>query len=256
MHALPGLDYLAIFLGGICAGVMNAVAGGGTLVSFPILLWAGRDPILANATNALALWPGSLAGAWGFRREIAAVPRLLKLLLPAAIVGGVLGGWLLLATPTKVFAGIVPFLILFATALLAAKSVLTHLQRGAARTATPAHAAVLFAAQLAVSVYGGYFGAGMGILMLAALGLYGVADFHERNALKNLLSATTNGLASLFFALAGAIRWDDAIVLGTGSVVGGLLGAAVGRRLSSRTLEGIAIAVGVIATASLLLRAR
>jgi hypothetical protein len=255
MQAFPGIDYLAIALGGVGAGILNAVAGGGTLVSFPILLWAGRDPILANATNSLALWPGSLAGAWGLRREIKALPRLLKLLVPAAVLGGVAGGWLLLATPTKVFSGFVPYLILFATVLLAAKSVLARLGgQPKAETRTTRHAAVLFIGQLAVSVYGGYFGAGMGILMLAALGLYGLADFHERNAIKNLLAATTNGLASLFFVLAGAIRWDDALALGVGSVMGGLIGAAVGRRLSSRALEGVAIAVGVVATISFILR--
>jgi uncharacterized membrane protein YfcA len=254
MHTIPGLDYLAIFFGGLCAGVLNAVAGGGTLVSFPILLWAGRDPILANATNALALWPGSLAGAWGFRREIIRLPRLLKSLVPTAVAGGLAGGWLLLATPSKVFSSFVPYLILFATAILAAKSVLARLgaKPGAERTRT--HALILFIAQLGVSVYGGYFGAGMGILMLAALGLYGVSDFHERNALKNLLSATTNGFAGIFFIVSGAIRWDDALVLGAGSVAGGLLGAGVGRRLSSKVLESVAIVVGVVATLSLVLR--
>ena len=254
MHTFPGLDYLAIFFGGLCAGIMNSVAGGGTLVSYPILLWAGRDPILANATNALALWPGSLAGAWGFRREIVRLPRLLKFLVPAAVLGGLVGGWLLLATPSKVFAAFVPYLILFATALLAAKSLLARLGAGkptAHHSST--HAVILFVVQFVVSVYGGYFGAGMGILMLATLGLYGLSDFHERNALKNLLSATTNGLASIFFAAAGAIRWGDGLILGAGAVVGGLLGAAVGRRLSSRTLEAAAIVVGLIATVSLLL---
>jgi hypothetical protein len=165
MHLLPGLDYLAIFAGGVCAGILNAVAGGGTLVSFPILLWAGRDPILANATNALALWPGSLAGAWGFRREIAALPRLLKFLVPAAVVGGLLGGWLLLATPSKVFAGFVPYLILFATLLLAAKSVLPGLGGKPSPASGRGRSTLLFAGQLLVSVYGGYFGAGMGILI-------------------------------------------------------------------------------------------
>lgn len=256
MHAFPWLDYLAVFFGGLCAGVMNSVAGGGTLVSYPILLWLGRDPILANATNALALWPGSLAGAWGFRREIAQVPRLLKLLVPAAVIGGVAGGWLLLATPSKLFAGVVPFLILFATVVLAAKSVLARLGKTSSAPPGGRRAVVLFVAQLGVSVYGGYFGAGMGILMLAALGLYGVADFHERNALKNLLSATTNGLAGIFFILANAIRWDDGLALGAGSVVGGLVGAAVGRRVSSKVLEAVAIVVGVVATASLILGRR
>jgi uncharacterized membrane protein YfcA len=256
MHAFPGLDLLAIFLGGLCAGLMNAVAGGGTLVSYPILLWLGRDPIVANATNALALWPGSLAGAWGFRREIVRLPRLLKVLVPAAILGGLVGGWLLLATPSKLFSAFVPYLILFATAVLAAKSVLTRILRKPTGGHTGARALVLVVAQFAVSVYGGYFGAGMGILMLAALGLYGLSDFHERNAMKNLLAATTNGVASIFFTAAGAIRWGDSVVLGAGAVVGGLVGAAVGRRLSSRTLEMAAIVVGLVATVSLLLGRR
>jgi uncharacterized protein len=256
MHAFLGIDLLAIFLGGLCAGIMNSVAGGGTLVSYSILLWVGRDPIVANATNALALWPGSLAGAWGFRREIARLPRLFKFLVPAAILGGLAGGWLLLATPSKVFSAFVPYLILFATLVLAAKSVLTRLGGKTAAKTTSGHAMTLFIAQFAVSVYGGYFGAGMGILMLAVLGLYGLSDFHERNAIKNLLSAATNGVASIFFAAAGAIRWGDSLVLGAGAVVGGLVGASVGRRLSSRTLEMAAIVVGLVATVSLVLHRR
>jgi len=170
------------------------------------------------------------------------------------LLGGLAGGWLLLATPSKVFSGFVPYLILFATAVLAAKSLLTRLGGKPVAKRGGAPALILFVAQLAVSVYGGYFGAGMGILMLAALGLYGLSDFHERNAVKNLLSAATNGVASIFFAAAGAIRWGDGLVLGAGAIAGGLLGAAVGRRLSSRTLEAVAIVVGLVATISLLLR--
>jgi uncharacterized membrane protein YfcA len=256
MHAFPGLDYLAIFLGGLCAGILNSVAGGGTLVSYPILLWAGRDPVVANATNALALWPGALAGAWGFRREITRLPGLVRFLVPAAALGGLAGGWLLLATPSKVFASFAPYLILFATALLAAKSVLTRLGGKSTTARTRSQALVLFAVQFAISVYGGYFGGVMGILMLAALGIYGVSGFHERNAIKNILSATTNGLASIFFAAAGAIRWGDGLVLGAGAVMGGLVGASVGRQLSSRTLEMAAIVVGLVATASLILGRR
>ena len=254
MQTIFGFDYLAIFLGGVGAGILNSVAGGGTLVSYPILLWAGRDPIIANATNSLALWPGSLAGAWGLRREIAAVPRLLKVLVPAAVLGGVGGGALLLATPSKVFAAFVPYLILFATAVLAGKALLTRPRTQASEPASAQRTTVLFAAQFLVSVYGGYFGAGMGILMLAALGLYGVASFHARNAVKNLLAATTNGVASIFFTAAGAIRWSDGLALGAGAIVGGLIGAAVGRRLSAKTLEKVAILVGIVATLSLILR--
>jgi uncharacterized membrane protein YfcA len=254
VQTIWGLDYAAIFLSGIAAGILNSVAGGGTLVSYPVLLWAGRDPILANATNSLALWPGSLAGAWGLRREIAAVPRLLKVLVPAALLGGVAGGALLLATPSKVFAAFVPYLILFATAVLAGKTLLTRPRSPADGKHPSGRTVVLFFAQTLVSIYGGYFGAGMGILMLAALGLYGVTDFHERNAVKNLLAAATNGVASLFFTAAGAIRWGDGLALGAGAIVGGLIGAAVGRRLSAKTLEKVAIVVGVVATLSLILR--
>ena len=161
---------------------------------------------------------------------------------------------MLLATPGKVFAAFVPYLILFATVVLAAKSLLTHQRRQASAPVPATRTAVLFVAQVLVSVYGGYFGAGMGILMLAALGLYGMADFHERNAVKNLLAATTNGVASLFFTAAGAIRWRDGAALGAGAIVGGLIGASVGRRLSAKTLEKVAILVGIIATLSLILR--
>jgi len=236
------------------AGVLNSVAGGGTLISYPVLLLLGRDPIIANATNALALWPGSLASAWGFRREIRAIPALLRVLLPAAILGGFLGGYLLIATPVKLFSGFVPYLILFATALLAIKSLLA---RWTAATPHPSPIAAsfwLFLGQLAISIYGGYFGAGMGILMLAVYGLFGLRDFHDRNALKNLLSATTNGIAGLFFITRGAIHWRDTAILGLGAIVGGLLGAGVGRKVSSRTLEYVAILVGIIATLSLALR--
>src|SRR5687767_11029443 len=118
----------AIFGAGVAAGAVNAIAGGGTLISFPVLLWLGRDPIVANASNAVALWPGSMASAWGFRRELAAAPRLLGLLLPASAVGAIIGGYLLLETPTRLFGRLVPWLILAATLLIALKRPLTALR--------------------------------------------------------------------------------------------------------------------------------
>jgi len=252
--AIIGNDTLAVFGGGLFAGILNAVAGGGTLISYPILLWLGRDPIVANATNALALWPGSLSGAWGFRREIRAIPALLRSLVPAAILGGLLGGFLLIATPVKLFSGLVPYLILFATALLAIKSLLGRWTAPPPSPAKSGNIGIgLFLGQFAISIYGGYFGAGMGILMLATFGLFGLQDFHERNAVKNLLSATTNGCAGIFFIVRGAIHWRDTMVLGAGAIVGGLIGAGVGRRVSSRTLEYVAILVGIIATLTLAL---
>lgn len=251
----PG-EALVIFAAGLGAGMINAVAGGGTLLSFPLLVWAGRDPIVANATNALALWPGALAGALAFRREVKSAPRLLGLLVAPSVLGALFGGWLLLATPSHVFAGVVPFLVLVATVVVAGQRALVRwfaIDDAGARTARGAVA--LVGAQLIVSIYGGYFGAGMGILMLAALGLYGVADIHQRNGLKNVLGAIINGVAGIYFAVSGAVAWADAALLATGAVVGGYSGAAVGRRLPRRVAEGIVVFVGLAATAALFLRA-
>jgi uncharacterized membrane protein YfcA len=253
-------DGIAIFGAGIGAGVINAVAGGGTLLSFPVLVWAGRDPIVANATNALALLPGSLAGALGFRRELAQAPRLLKLTLPPAVVGAMVGSWLLLATGSRVFSSIVPYLVMAATLLLALQRPLRRLVDAHELPAGDVHgggrAMALVAGQLVVSIYGGYFGAGMGILMLAALGLYGIADIHQRNGLKNVASAVTNGVAGIYFAASGAIDWGDFLVLGAGSVLGGYAGAAVGRRLSRAVAEGVVVAIGLGMTVLLFVRGR
>lgn len=252
-------DAALILAAGVGAGTINAVAGGGTLISFPLLVWAGRDPVVANATNALALWPGALAGAVGFRREIAGATRLLPALIPAALLGGAAGGFLLLQTPSRLFASFVPFLVLFATLMVAAQRPLLAVLRGREPRPEPAgggRTAALFVGQLAVSIYGGYFGAAMGILMLAALGLYGLPDIHQRNGLKNVLGAVTNGVAGLYFAAAGAVDWADAGVLAVGAVVGGYGGAALGRRMSRRAAELLVLVIGLGATAALLARGR
>lgn len=253
-------DGLAIFAAGIGAGIVNSVAGGGTLLSFPVLLWLGRDPVIANATNALALWPGAMAGAYGFRRELAKAPRLLGLLLPAAVVGGVVGGWLLLRTGSRVFSEVVPYLVLAATLLLALQRPLRALARAPEFPDGQPHvgsrAVGLVAGQLLVSIYGGYFGAGMGILMLATLGLYGIVDIHERNGLKNVLSAVINGVAGIYFAVSGAIDWTDAAILGVGAIVGGYAGASLGRKLSRNVAELVVVGIGVAMTVSLFVRSR
>lgn len=251
------LSLLPILAAGFGAGLVNSVAGGGTLLSFPVLLWAGRDPVVANATNALALWPGSLAGAYGFRRELLPKRRLFALLLPPAILGGVLGGVLLLHTPRSTFSFLVPYLVLGATLLLALQRPLMRaLGTPASLDPSRSRMAGLVLMQLVVGVYGGYFGAAMGIVMLAAYGLYGVSDIHERNGLKNVTAAMINGVAGLYFSLSGAIDWQDAAILSVGAVSGGLVGSAVGRRLPRPVAEGVVVAIGVVATLSLLLRAR
>jgi uncharacterized membrane protein YfcA len=239
------------------AGAINAIAGGGTLISFPALVWIGRNPILANATNAVALWPGSLAGAVGFRRELATVRRWLLLLVFPSLLGGALGGWLLLRTPASTFSRIVPFLILGATLLLAAQEVITRRLGTLARAhedPTPGWVAFVFIFQLLVATYGGYFGAGMGILMLAALGLIGLTDMHQMNGLKNILAVCINGVAAIYFALSHAVVWRDAIIMSVGAIVGGFAGARIARRLGRTFVRRAVVVIGLAMTAALFLR--
>jgi uncharacterized protein len=249
-------DALIICVAGGLAGAVNAIAGGGTLLTFPVLLWLGRDPVLANATNALALWPGSLAGAYALRAEAWQARALLRWLVPIGVGGSWLGGMLLLATPTRVFSDIVPYLVLLATLLLAAQRPLARmLSRRAPGAAAPRFAA-LACAQLAVSIYGGYFGAAAGILMLAAYGLFGLQDIHQRNAVKNVLATLNNGVAGLYFLSVGAVDVSDAVLLGASGVLGGYFAGRFSRTLSQRAVENVVLVVGACATLSLLLGSR
>ncbi|MDP9190517.1 MAG: sulfite exporter TauE/SafE family protein [Acidobacteriota bacterium] len=251
------LDTAIILIAALLAGAINSIAGGGTLVSFPALVWLGRDPILANATNAVAMWPGSLASAYGFRRELATARRWLLLLIIPSLVGGGLGAWLLLRTPTSTFERIVPFLILGATLLLAAQEMITTRLGVLAHShenPTRGWVTFVFLFQFLVGLYGGYFGAGMGILMLAALGLIGLSDIHQMNGLKNVLAVGINGIAAIYFTLSGAVIWRDALILTIGTVAGGLLGARIARRLGRKFVRGFVVAIGVIMTVALLLR--
>jgi uncharacterized membrane protein YfcA len=224
-------------------------------VSFPTLVWLGRDPIIANATNTVAIWPGSLAGAYGFRRELSTVKRWLLILIVPSLLGGALGGWLLLRTPAPLFETLVPFLILGATLLLAAQELITrHIHPPAADRTRPGALAGIFVFQLLVGVYGGYFGAGMGILMLAALGLIGLTDMHQMNGLKNVLAVAINGIAAIYFALANAVVWSDVFVMMLGTIVGGYLGAHTARRLGRKFVRAAVVVIGVVMSVALFLK--
>jgi uncharacterized membrane protein YfcA len=248
---------LIIFIAALVAGAINSIAGGGTLISFPALLWIGRDPIAANATNTLAMWPGSLAAAYGFRRELASVRRWLLLLIIPSLAGGALGSWLLLRTPSSTFERIVPLLILGATLLLAAQEMITRrlgvLARGH-ENPTAGWIVFVFVFQFIVGLYGGYFGAGMGILMLAALGLIGLSDLHQMNGLKNVLAVCINGIAAIYFAFSAAVSWRDVAIMTAGTIAGGLLGARLARRLGRTFVRRAVIVIGLTMTVALLLR--
>ncbi|HYS52554.1 MAG TPA: sulfite exporter TauE/SafE family protein [Thermoanaerobaculia bacterium] len=245
---IPHPSSLLIFVAAFLAGIINSIAGGGTLISFPALVWLGRNPILANATNAAALWPGSFAGMVGFRRDLATLPRWLFLLTIPSLIGGGVGAMLLLHTSTRTFNALVPWLIFGATMLLAFQEAITR------RVRLHGNATFVFILQFLVSIYGGYFGAGMGILMLAALGLIGLTDLHQMNGLKNLLAICINGVAAIYFALSGAVIWSDAIVMAIAAIVGGFAGAKMAHKLGRRFVRMAVVVIGLGMTVALLMR--
>jgi uncharacterized membrane protein YfcA len=254
-----------VFAAGFIAGMINSVAGGGTLLSFPALVWVGIDPVQANVTSTVALWPGSAGGVIGFRRELSGSRRWLMLLIAPSVIGGLVGGILLLLTPPRTFALIVPYLILFATILFAAgEPISRRLQSrrnkesgsdwtGRDQLNMGAGWAGAVAFQFLVAVYGGYFGAGIGILMLAALGLLGLTDIHQMNALKNVFAVCINIVAATYFMLFGPVRWTLAIVMAVGAITGGYGGAGIARKLGRTFVRRTVIVIGVAMALSLLL---
>lgn len=246
------VQVLLLFTAAFVAGAVNAIAGGGTLLSFPTMIWLGRDPIVANATNAVALWPGSLAAMLGFRRELVEAERAALWLTAPSLLGGLLGAALLLRTPSRTFGALVPYLILFTTGLFAAQRPITRALGPRAGLASRHSWFAAAAFQLLVATYGGYFGAGMGIVMLAALALLGLADIHQANALKNLFAVCINGIAAAWFVVGGAVDWRDAAVMATGAIAGGFAGAGLGRRLGREFVQGAVVTIGLLAAASML----
>lgn len=247
------LRELLVFAAACVAGAINAVAGGGTLVTFPTLVWLGVPSITANATNALALWPGSLGSVWGYRRELRGVDRSVFALAVPSVVGSLIGAVLLDRTPTETFDILVPGLILFATVLFMAQE---SIQRRFGFANTPPRSpwwSWTMPFQLCVAIYGGYFGAGMGILMLAALTLMGHTDIHRMNGVKNLLAVGINGTAAVYFAFFTPIEWRHAAVMTAGSIVGGLSGAGIARRIGRDNVRRLVIAIGFASALSLAL---
>jgi uncharacterized membrane protein YfcA len=238
------------------AGMINSVAGGGTLVSFPALIWLGLNSVQANATSTVAIWPGSLGGMWGYRRELATADRGILMLVAPSLVGGIVGALLLRWTPPALFDKLAPFLILFATVLFMVQGAV---QRKLAKPHLDHHksakwlgGAILF--QLIVALYGGYFGAGIGILMLAALSILGLTDIHQMNGLKNLFALCINGVAALYFIWAHMVFWPDVVTMAIGAVIGGYLCAGLARRMGRNAVRRLVIAIGFIMAISLFIK--
>jgi hypothetical protein len=244
--AFDNSSYVLLILAGFAAGAINGVAGGGSLISFPTMLALGIPAIPANATNAIALCPGSLASVWSYRKESKGLERLTAILTIPSIVGALFGAWLLLNTPEKLFKQAVPLLILFATLLLCYQPKLKkHLERHDKVTKNFALTCFL---QFLVSAYGGYFGAGMGIMMLALLGFYLDASINQLNAIKTWLGTIINGVASLFFVSAGSVLVLPALVLGVGAILGGYLAPKLAQKIKPDYIRYFIISIGFILT--------
>jgi uncharacterized protein len=230
---------------------VNAVAGGGSLISFPALLAVGYPSVTANVTNSVAVLPGYLGGSFGYRRELRGQRKRVLALAITSVLGALGGAVLLLVTSNKLFEHIVPFLILFACALLAAQPLLSRVVRPP--SGVQERSVRLHGMELLTAAYGGYFGAGLGIMLLAVLALCIDDDLQRLNALKGLLSLLIGAVAAAYFALFGPVKWGAAAVMAVASLLGGQAGVGLARRLDDRVLRAVVVAFGV-AVAVVLLR--
>lgn len=236
---------LLMIVAAFAAGALNAIAGGGSFLTFPALVFAGVPPVSANATSTVAVSPGALASAYAYRHELAGIGEIdVKSFLVVSVIGGALGALLLLATSDRAFSAIIPWLLLFATALFAAGPRLSAWIRRRARLGPRG----VLVAQFLIAIYGGYFGGGIGILMLATFGIFGLTNLHAMNAMKTLLSGALNAIAVVIFIVGGAVSWPEALIMMGACVVGGYAGASVARRLPVPILRGFVIVVATAMT--------
>lgn len=242
------LGLAGLFIAALIAGVINSVAGGGSLISFPALVAFGVPAIPANATNTAALWPGTLSSAFAYSRDTKLYRDLiLPLIIPSAL-GGLLGAFVLVITPPEWFDLIVPFLVLFATLLFAFRDQFNQwFDLGGSEESVSALGRVWgFLFQLFVATYGGYFGAGIGILMLGSLSVMGLRDIHRMNGLKTILGTMINVIAFCFFALKNLVVWDWALWMTLGAILGGYIGARTAKRVDQRYIRAFVIGVGLV----------
>ncbi len=295
---------LILFLASMTAGAVNSVAGGGTLLTFPALLATGHPAIIANATSTVALWPGQLSSLWGYRKEIGQTRDAILPLTILGLLGGVIGAFLLLVTPSKTFDKLVPFLVLAATSLFMAQEPLSRRQRArlaqatqdaaqatnsaeandttaqaasppltaSTSTNTPTEASTPTPASttsapntlfrkltlpigllaFVIAIYGGYFGAGIGILTLAALGFLGFTNIHQMNGVKNIFTLFINGIAALIFVFKHLVDYPTAGLMAGGAIFGGYAGAGIARRIGQKNVRRVVIGLGFVLTFQLL----
>ncbi len=249
-------DAAILVAAAFAAGAINAVAGGGSLISFPALVAAGYPAKVANVTNSVALWPGYASGSFGYRAELQYQKRRVASLIAPSVLGALAGSAILLATPESAFDAVVPFLVLLAALLMAVQEPLARLaathrlsSAGGDHIPLPLHAGIFL-----LAVYGAYFGAGLGILTLAVLGILLPDNIQHSNALKGMLSLLINAIAVLYFALFGPVEWGPALVMAAGALAGGYLGVGAARRLGRKWLRVAIVAYGVVVAVVLFVR--
>jgi uncharacterized membrane protein YfcA len=247
---------ILLFVAAILGGTLNAVAGGGTFITLPTLIFTGVLPINANATSTIALWPGSVASMSAYRKELMTQNRTVVIVLAVtSLIGGILGAELLLSTSQSTFLTLLPYLLLLATVLFAVSGPITAQMRKRQKETAEVKTqriwirlGVIAILQFIIAIYGGYFGGGIGILMLATLGLMGMENIHEMNAVKTLLTTFINGVAVIIFIVRGVVEWPQAIVMIVGAIIGGYGAAYFARKIDQRIVRAFVILVGVSMT--------
>jgi uncharacterized membrane protein YfcA len=254
---VTGLEELAVVAAGLVAGIMTSTVGVASLLSFPVLLAIGLPPVVANASNTIGMTPASLTGSFGYRAELREHPVVTVTVIGTCALGAVGGAVLLLALPPDVFEAVVPWLILGTCLLVGAQPRITRWLRRASEAAPPHErtrlSPVTTVFSTVVGVYGGYFGAGSGVMMVAVLGFGSNLDFRIINALKTLAILASNLVASVIFVFVADVDWLAIVLLASGSIVGGYVGARIGRRLNPSALRTLIVLVGVTAAVSMLL---
>lgn len=245
---MPFIHAAAMFIAAFLAGIVNSIAGGGTLLTFPLLIWLGLDPKIANATSTVALWPGLFSGTFGYRREMNDSSLILMRLGAISVIGGGVGAWLLIITPSLTFARLVPFLILFATILFMIQGPVNRWLRlptegGESMKVWWSFAIVV---QFFSAVYGGYFGAGNGIWMLAAMGLLGMHNIHRANGIKNFLGVCINSVAVVSFSIAHMVDWPKALLMAVAALVGGYVGSRTAQRVGRVFIRRAIVVIGFL----------
>ena len=252
---------LFLFIVAAIAGALNSVAGGGSFLTLPALLYAGITPVVANATSTLAMWPGSVSSTIAYRRELKATTRWLARLGIVSLVGGWIGAVLLVRTPDTSFIRLLPWLMLVAAATFtfgrrksAAEARSADSEANQAVSLWQRDVILVAVLQFFIAVYGGYFGGGMGIMMLATFSLAGMTDLHEMNGLKSFLGTAINGLALVEFVVRGAVAWQPGLIMTVGAILGGYLGAATARKVDTKWIRFLVIVIGWAMTAYFFVR--